>query len=71
MCIDRASDTSESGAWIMIKGLDRVKISYTLRVNFKTSNNKAEYKAIIASLKMEKIVGAKDFNKVRVFINNG
>ena len=39
------------------QGLNETKISYALKFGFVASNNEAEYKALIAGLKLAKDVG--------------
>ena len=44
-----------------------MKISYALKFSFRVSNNKAEYEALLAALKVAKHVGAK---KLQIFFDS-
>ena len=46
------------------KGPNEGKISYALKFGFTASNNKAEYEALIAGLKLAKDIGAE---KIEIF----
>ena len=48
-----------SGEDIILEGPDNVTLEQALKLNFKASNNQAEYKTLIACLKLAKKVGAK------------
>ena len=50
--IDGASNVKGNMAGIIIEGLDNVPLEQALKLNFKASNNQAEYEALIASLKL-------------------
>lgn len=52
-----SSNSQGSGVRIVTIRPNGVEISYTLRFKFKASNNEAEYKALIAGLKMTKSLG--------------
>ena len=57
--MDSSSNSHGSGAGVIIIDPNKVKLCYALQFEFKASNNKAEYEAIIAGLKMSKALGAK------------
>ena len=57
--MDGSSNSHGSGAGVIIIDLGKVKLCYTLQFGFKASNNEAEYEAIIAGLRMSKVLGAK------------
>ena len=44
---------------IILEGPDNVTLEQALKLNFKPSNNQAEYEALIVGLKLERKVGAK------------
>ncbi|GJW23821.1 reverse transcriptase domain-containing protein [Tanacetum coccineum] len=48
--IDRASNSDGSGAWIMLIDPEGKEYTYTLRFEFETTNNEAEYEALLAVL---------------------
>ena len=48
--IDGSSKINESGTEVILKSPMREKFSYALRLEFPTSNNEAEYKALLAGL---------------------
>ncbi|GKD89334.1 reverse transcriptase domain-containing protein [Tanacetum coccineum] len=49
---DETSSTEGFGAGLVLTDPDRQEITYALRFNFKTSNNEAEYEALIAGLEL-------------------
>ncbi|XP_043815815.1 uncharacterized protein LOC122724575 [Manihot esculenta] len=55
--VDGASGTEGSGAGIMLKGPEDFKVCYALRLEFKASNNAAEYKALINGMLVALEVG--------------
>ena len=52
LSIDGASNAQGSGAGLILTSLEGIDIEYALRFGFHTSNNEAEYKAVIASLNL-------------------
>ena len=54
MHVDESSTSSMSGAKLILTSPDGVAIEYALRFTFSASNNEAEYKALITSLKLAK-----------------
>ena len=59
--MDGSSTTGGSSAGLVLQvpqGPSEAKISYALKFGFQASNNEAEYKALIASLKLAKDVRA-------------
>ena len=52
--MDGSSTPSASGIGIILTSLDKEVIEYALRFAFPTSNNEAEYEALITSLKLSK-----------------
>ena len=57
--VDGSSNWHRSDAEVINIDLVKVKIYYAVQFGFKASNNEAEYKAIIAGLRMSKVLGAK------------
>lgn len=50
--VDGASNNKGSDTEVTLEGLDDISIEQSLRFNWKVSNNQAEYKALITSLKL-------------------
>lgn len=52
--VDGSSNDGESGARLILHLLEPklVRIEYALRLNFKTSNNKVEYEALLTDLRL-------------------
>ena len=57
--VDNSFNSHGSGAGVIIIDSNKVKICYALQFGFKASNNEAEYEAIIAELRMSKVLRAK------------
>lgn len=55
--LDGASGRVEGGARIVLEGPDGFLLEYALVFKFKTSNNQAEYKALVAVLELAKDMG--------------
>ncbi|GAU42950.1 hypothetical protein TSUD_142870 [Trifolium subterraneum] len=60
LSVDGASNLWGSGAGIVLEGPDGVLIEQSLRFAFKTSNNQAEYEALIAGMKLAKEMEVSD-----------
>ena len=58
--VDGASGTEGSGAGIMLMGPEDFKVCYALRLEFKASNNVAEYEALINGMLVALEVGVTD-----------
>ncbi|GKC22083.1 reverse transcriptase domain-containing protein [Tanacetum coccineum] len=52
MYTDRASNEHGSGAGLILIDPERIEYSYALRLNFANSNNDAEYKVLLAGLRI-------------------
>ena len=52
LSVDRASNAQGSGAGLILTSLEGIDIEYALRFGFHTSNNEAEYEAVIAGLNL-------------------
>ena len=48
--IDGSSNVNESGGGVVLESPTREKVCYALRLKFPTTNNEAEYEALIARL---------------------
>jgi len=57
--VDNASNVKGSGVGIILLGPDNVTLELFLKLNYKASNNKVEYEAFIAGLKLAREVRAK------------
>ncbi|GAA0161093.1 hypothetical protein LIER_39163 [Lithospermum erythrorhizon] len=57
MFVDAARNEKGSDAGILIRGPDGVTMKYALRFTFRTTNNEAEYEALIARLAIVKSLG--------------
>ncbi|XP_024035603.1 uncharacterized protein LOC112096410 [Citrus clementina] len=63
MSVDGSSGERGSGAGIVLEGPEGEEISYAVRLEFATTNNQAEYEALIAGLELAKAVKA---NRVKI-----
>ncbi|KAL8154476.1 hypothetical protein AgCh_000007 [Apium graveolens] len=57
---DGASKTKSSGAGLVLQNPDGFMIEYALKLDFPTTNNEAEYEALIAGLDLAKAVRVKN-----------
>jgi len=57
--VDGSSNPKGVGAGIMLEGPNDILIEKSLHFAFKTSNNQAEYEAILAGLSLAREVGVK------------
>ena len=57
---DGASKTKSSGVGLVLQSLDRFMIEYVLKLDFLTTNNKAEYEALIAGLCLAEVLRVKN-----------
>ncbi|XP_061359497.1 uncharacterized protein LOC133303590 [Gastrolobium bilobum] len=62
--VDGSSNNKESGAGIILESPEGVTIEHSLNLGFPTSNNQAEYEALIAGLIQAKEHGAR---RVKIF----
>ena len=65
--IDGASNAQDSGAGLILTNSEGVITEYVLRFNFKASNNQAEYKALLAGLR---IVKELDIDSLKIFTDS-
>ena len=59
LCVDGSSNPKGAGASIVLEGPNDILIEKSLHFAFKTSNNQAEYKAILVGLSLACDVGVK------------
>ncbi|KAL5539207.1 hypothetical protein UlMin_044287 [Ulmus minor] len=57
--VDGSSTETSSGAGIILVSPDGVKLSCAIRFKFKTTNNQAEYEALLSGLRLAKEVSAR------------
>ena len=50
----------KGGAGVVIKTLEGETLKYVVQLQFPTTNNEAEYEAILTRLRIEKALGAKN-----------
>lgn len=60
LSVDGASNMRGGGAGVVLEGPDGVLIEQSLRFAFKASNNQAEYKALLAGMKLAKEMNITD-----------
>lgn len=60
--VDSSANQQGCGAGLMLTSPSGVKMEYALRFNFRTSNNEAEYEALLASLRLAKSMGARQIS---------
>ncbi|GKD25173.1 reverse transcriptase domain-containing protein, partial [Tanacetum coccineum] len=65
--IDRASNSDRSGAGLMLIDPEGKEYTYALRFEFETTNNEAEYKALLAGLR---IAHEMEIAKVAIFLDS-
>ena len=69
--VDGTSNSKENGADLILTSPKDIITEHTLRFNFNTSNNEAEYEAFIAKLKLAKeldIRRLKDFTDSQLIV---
>ncbi|GJR27363.1 reverse transcriptase domain-containing protein [Tanacetum coccineum] len=59
---DGASNSKGSGAGLVLIGPSGVEFTYALCLNFTSMNNKAEYEALLAGLRMERKIKVEDID---------
>ncbi|XP_061356157.1 uncharacterized protein LOC133300599 [Gastrolobium bilobum] len=57
--VDGSSNSKGSGAGVIIENPKGIAIEYSMQIGFETSNNQAEYEALIAGLEQAKELGAR------------
>ncbi|KAL0405359.1 UNVERIFIED_CONTAM: Retrovirus-related Pol polyprotein from transposon gypsy [Sesamum latifolium] len=60
--VDGSSNANNGGAGILLQGPDGVKIEVAARFSFATTNNEAEYEALILGLQLALEAGAKELS---------
>ena len=58
--MDGSSNKQAGGASIVLHSLEGDKIECMIRLDFPTTNNEAEYKALVAGLDLVKAVGVEN-----------
>ena len=58
--MDRSSNRQVEGAGVVIQTPEGDKIECMIRLDFPTTNNEAEYKALVVGLDLAKAVGAEN-----------
>ena len=64
LSVDGATNAQGSGAGLILTSPEGIDIEYTLRFGFRTSNNEAEYEAVIAGLNLAHSL---DVNQLEVY----
>jgi len=67
LCVDGSSNPKGAAASIVLEGPNDILIKKSLHFAFKTSNNQAEYEAILAGLSIAREVGVKSLTCKTVF----
>ena len=62
--VDGSSNNQGSGAGIILTTLEGIQLEYALRFEFRASNNKAEYEALLVGLQLATTMGAE---QIRVY----
>ncbi|XP_075640429.1 uncharacterized protein LOC142612199 [Castanea sativa] len=65
--VDGASSALGAGVGIVVITLEGIKLEHSFRLGFKASNNKAEYEALLAGLRVVLDLGAKE---VEVYLDS-
>ncbi|CAL8169327.1 unnamed protein product [Prunus armeniaca] len=60
--VDGSANQQGCGTGLVLTTPDGSKIEYALRFNFRTSNNEAEYEALLAGLRLAKSMSARQIN---------
>ncbi|CAL8169374.1 unnamed protein product [Prunus armeniaca] len=60
--VDGSANQQGCGAGLMLTTPNGSKVEYALQFNFRTSNNEAEYKALLAGLRLAKSMSAKEIS---------
>ena len=55
--MDGSLNGKGSGAGVILEGPNDIVLKYSLKFDFKTTNNQAEYEALVASLQLAKEIG--------------
>ena len=70
--MDNVSSALGAGAGIVVVTLEGIKLEHSFRLGFKASNNEAEYKALIAELRVVSDLGAREievYSDSRLMVN--
>ncbi|XP_071704669.1 uncharacterized protein [Rutidosis leptorrhynchoides] len=64
---DGTSGPEGAGAGLLLTGPDKEEHTYALRLNFKATNNEAEYEALLAGIRLAKEIGIK---KLQAYVDS-
>ena len=70
--MDDASNTLGAGARLIVITPKGIKLEHSFKLGFKASNNEAEYKALLAELRVVSDLGAKEvevYSDSRLLVN--
>ena len=70
--VDGASHALGTGAGIVVITLEGIKLEHSFRLGFKASNNKADYEALLAGLRVVSQLGAREvevYSDSRLVVN--
>ncbi|GKA58876.1 reverse transcriptase domain-containing protein [Tanacetum coccineum] len=62
MPVDGASSAKGFGAGLVLINLTKTEYTYALRLNFESTNNQAEYEALLAGLRIAKKIGVQSLS---------
>ena len=65
--VDGASSSTGSGAGVLLENEEGIVVEHSLTLAFPTSNNQAEYEALLAGLRLAEDIGARD---IQVFTDS-
>ena len=60
--MDESSNGKGSGAGVILEGPNAMVLEYSLKFDFKATNNQAEYKALVVDLGLAKEIKAQSLN---------
>ena len=60
--VDGSSNKEGGGVGVVLETLEKDVIQYAVRLQFLTTNNEAEYEALLTKLKLAKTMGAQKLN---------
>ena len=60
--VNGLSNGKGNGAGVILKGLNVIVLEYSLKFNFKVTNNQVEYEVLVVGLQLGKQIGAQAFN---------
>ena len=60
--VDKLLNNKGNGVGVILKGLKDIMLKYSLKTDFKATNNQAEYKALVVGLQLANEIGAQSLN---------